>query len=64
VLPWQVKVAFPRTEQEPVQVMLQVPEVHETLEPAPTAWVHPLPEHETLQLAPQLPEQVASAAQL
>jgi hypothetical protein len=31
--------------QEPLQVMLQVPEVHSTLDPDPTVTVHDVPAH-------------------
>lgn len=43
--------------------MEQVPLVHVTWDPAPTAAVHDFPPHVTWQFAPQLPLQVESAAQ-
>jgi hypothetical protein len=46
----------------PSQVMLQVPEVHVTFEPAPAVCVHDLPAQLTLQLAPQVPVQLAPDA--
>lgn len=61
--PPQVGVA-PATEQGPVQVMLQTPEAHTTLEPAPTVWVHEAPVQVTLQLGPQMPVQVEPDSQL
>lgn len=63
VEPLQVNVAEPATVQEPLQVMLQVPLVHETLEPAPTLCVQLLPLQLTLQAAPQFPVQVEPALQ-
>jgi hypothetical protein len=44
----------------PSQVMLHVPLEHETVEFAPTVWVHDLPAQSTVQLAPQVPEHVPS----
>ena len=44
--------------------MLQVPALQTTELPAPTVWVHVVPLQLTLQLAPQLPVQVALEPQL
>lgn len=61
--PWQVRfmVAPPEvaTEQVPLQVMVQVPEVQAMFEPAPAEWLHDLPAQVMLQPVPQVPVQVA-----
>ena len=69
--PWVVppphvsfKVPIEVTLHWPVQVMLQVPAPQTTELPAPTLWVQVLPLQLTLQLAPQLPVQVAVGPQL
>jgi hypothetical protein len=63
VLPMQVTVApLPLTAQPPVQVKLQVPEPHETLEFAPTVMVHEVPSQVTSQLGPQAPVHVEPSA--
>jgi hypothetical protein len=62
--PPQVMLAGPDTLQAPLQVMLQVPETQATLDPVPTLCVQDAPLHVTLQLGPQLPEQVAPDSQL
>lgn len=66
VPPPQVSLSVPRavTLHWPVQVMLQVPAAQTTELPAPTVWVHELPLQLTLQLAPQVPVQVAVEPQL
>ena len=64
VPPWHVSVAVPDTVQAPAHVMLHVPAVQATSEPAPTVWVHDVPLHVTLQLGPQVPVHVAPARQL
>lgn len=51
------------TEHAPSQVMLQVPEVQVTFEPAPAVCVHDLPAQLTLQPLPQVPVHVAPEAQ-
>jgi hypothetical protein len=51
------------TEHAPSQVMLQVPEVQVTFEPAPAVCVHDFPAQLTLQPLPQVPVQVAPDAQ-
>lgn len=50
------------TLQAPSQVMLQVPEVQVTFEPAPAVCVHDLPAQLTLQPLPQVPVHVAPEA--
>lgn len=50
------------TLQAPSQVMLQVPEVQVTFEPAPAVCVHDLPAQLTLHPLPQVPVQVAPDA--
>jgi hypothetical protein len=50
--------------QAPVQVMLHVPALQLTDEPAPTVTVHEVPAHSTLEFAPVFPVQVAPEAQL
>lgn len=50
------------TEQAPSQVMLQVPEVQVTFEPAPAVCVHDLPAQLTLQPLPHVPVHVAPEA--
>lgn len=50
------------TLQAPSQVMLQVPELQVTFEPAPAVCVHDLPAQPMLQLAPQVPVHVAPEA--
>ncbi len=65
MLPLHVTVApLPLTEQAPLQVKLQVPEPHETLEFGPTLRVHDVPSHVTWQESAQLPVQVEPAAQV
>jgi hypothetical protein len=65
VLPLQVTVApLPLTAQPPLQVKLQVPEPHETLEFGPTLMVQEVPSHVTWQESAQLPVQVEPAAQV
>lgn len=65
VPPLHVRLIVPptvATVHAPSQVMAQVPEVHVMFEPAPAVCVHDLPAHEMLQLAPQVPVQVAPEA--
>lgn len=50
------------TEHAPSQVMLQVPEVQVTFEPAPAVCVHDLPAQLTLQPLPHVPVHVAPEA--
>ena len=64
VSPAQVTVAEPATVHAPLHVMLQLPPVQTTLDPAPTVCVHEVPEHVTLQFAPQVPVHVAFDSQL
>ncbi len=52
------------TEHDPLQVMLQVPAPHVTLDPAPTVTVQLLPEQTTLLPAPPVPVHVEPEAQL
>jgi hypothetical protein len=61
----QVRLSVPVlvTLQVPSQVMLHVPALHPTFDPAPTVCVHEVPVQVTLQAAPQLPEQVAVGPQ-
>jgi hypothetical protein len=61
VPPPQVRFALPATVQAPWQVMLQVPVVQDTSAPMPTVCVQDAPLHWTLQLGPQVPEQVDPA---
>jgi len=46
------------TVQLPVQVMVQVPALHETFAPSPTVWVQSFPLHATWHDGPQVPEQL------
>ncbi len=46
-----------------MHVILQTPDAHATVEPAPTEWVQLAPAHATLQFAPQEPVQVEPALQ-
>ena len=59
VPPPHVTFAEPTTAHAPLHVMLQVPEVHTTFDPAPTVCVHDVPAHVTLQLSPHVPVHVA-----